>query len=278
VPNEQDPTFNASASARIVDADLQNWNNKQNNLGYTAENRTNKSTNVIADAISDDKYPSVNAVKTYVDAAVTNATIVDANAITKGKIQLAGDLAGTAALPTVPGLVLKAPLASPAFTGTVTGIDKAMVGLSNVDDTADADKAISTATNTALGSKEATANKSIDVATDPASDEKYPSVKAVKTYVDGLVGTASKAVSINTNTTLDLATSIVYCSGAFTVTLPAATAAPGKIYSFSKTDDANTVLTFSESIYLTANSSFTELNYPKSFRIQSENGKWMILN
>jgi hypothetical protein len=464
VPNEQDPTFNASASARIVDADLQNWNNKQNNLGYTAENRTNKSTNVIADAISDDKYPSVNAVKTYVDAAVTNATIVDANAITKGKIQLAGDLAGTAALPTVPGLVLKAPLASPAFTGTVTGIDKAMVGLSNVDDTADADKvisnatqtalsakvdvvagmglsaesfssaektklaavtgtntgdqdltdlatnsnldlkaplaspaftgtvtgidkamvglsnvddtadadkvisnatqtalsakvdvvagmglsaesfssaektklgavtgtntgdqdltdlatktnldlkaplaspaftgtvtgidkamvglanvddtadadkAISTAANTALGFKEATANKSIDVMVDAASDAKYPSVKSVKTYVDGLVGTASKAVSINTNTTLDLATSIVYCSGAFTVTLPAATDAPGKIYSFSKTDNANTVLTFSESIYLTANSSFTELNYPKSFRIQSENGKWMILN
>jgi hypothetical protein len=32
-------------------------------------------------------------------------------------------------------LDLKANLASPTFTGTVSGIDKTMVGLSNVDDT-----------------------------------------------------------------------------------------------------------------------------------------------
>jgi uncharacterized protein (TIGR02145 family) len=66
----------------------------------------------------------VKAVKTYVDAQVTGglgaATISDADANTKGKIQLAGDLGGTAASPTVPGLALKAPLASPTFTGTVT--------------------------------------------------------------------------------------------------------------------------------------------------------------
>lgn len=42
-------------------------------------------------------------------------------------------------------LGLKAPLASPAFTGTPTGITKAHVGLGNVSNTADADKAISTA-------------------------------------------------------------------------------------------------------------------------------------
>jgi hypothetical protein len=42
-----------------------------------------------------------------VDAQVAGATIADANGSTKGKIQLAGDLAGTAAAPTVPGLTLK---------------------------------------------------------------------------------------------------------------------------------------------------------------------------
>jgi hypothetical protein len=84
------------------------------------ENLTNKSTNVTTDAASDTKYPSVKSVKTYVDAQVAGATIADADANTKGKIQLAGDLAGTAAAPTVPGLTLKAPLASPTFTGTVT--------------------------------------------------------------------------------------------------------------------------------------------------------------
>jgi hypothetical protein len=43
-----------------------------------------------------------------------------------------------------------APLASPAFTGTVTGITSAMVGLGNVSNTSDANKPISTATQSAL--------------------------------------------------------------------------------------------------------------------------------
>lgn len=38
---------------------------------------------------------------------------------------------------------LKAPLASPTFTGTVAGVTKAMVGLGNVDNTADASKTFS---------------------------------------------------------------------------------------------------------------------------------------
>ncbi len=49
--------------------------------------------------------------------------------------------------------LLLAPLASPTFTGTVSGITKAMVGLTNVDDTADTDKPISTATQAALDLK-----------------------------------------------------------------------------------------------------------------------------
>ena len=44
----------------------------------------------------------------------------------------------------------KAPLASPTFTGTVTGVTKTMVGLGSVDDTSDANKPVSTATQTAL--------------------------------------------------------------------------------------------------------------------------------
>tara|TARA_R110000764_G_scaffold195872_1_gene281103 strand:+ start:524 stop:2878 length:2355 start_codon:yes stop_codon:yes gene_type:complete len=47
-------------------------------------------------------------------------------------------------------LALKASLASPTFTGTVGGIDKNMIGLSNLDNTSDADKPISTATQTAI--------------------------------------------------------------------------------------------------------------------------------
>ena len=94
-------------------------------------------------------YPTQNAVKTYVDSQISSATIVDADATTKGKIKLAGDLAGTADLPTVPGLALK------ANTTDVT---------------------------TSLALKEDADNKTESVTTDGASDEKFPSAKAVKTY------------------------------------------------------------------------------------------------
>jgi hypothetical protein len=60
------------------------------------------------------------ATTEFVTGAVASATITDATTIAKGKLQLAGDLAGTADAPTVPGLALKAPIASPTFTGTVT--------------------------------------------------------------------------------------------------------------------------------------------------------------
>jgi hypothetical protein len=50
-------------------------------------------------------------------------------------------------------LDLKANLASPTFTGTVSGITASMVGLGNVDNTSDANKPVSTATQTALDLK-----------------------------------------------------------------------------------------------------------------------------
>lgn len=49
-----------------------------------------------------------------------------------------------------------APIANPTFTGTVNGITKAMVGLSSVDNTSDADKPVSTAQQTALNAKQDT--------------------------------------------------------------------------------------------------------------------------
>ena len=51
-----------------------------------------------------------------------------------------------------------APLANPTFTGTVSGITKNMVGLGNVDNTSDANKPVSTATQTALNLKFNTAD------------------------------------------------------------------------------------------------------------------------
>ena len=47
----------------------------------------------------------------------------------------------------------KAPLKNPAFTGTVTGITKAMVGLGNVDNTSDDNKPVPLAWQNALNAK-----------------------------------------------------------------------------------------------------------------------------
>ncbi|GAX54753.1 hypothetical protein [Streptomyces olivochromogenes] len=66
------------------------------------------------------------ATKTYVDNETTRATGAEA---------------------------LLAPKASPTFTGTVSGITKSMVGLGNVDNTADTGKPVSTAQQTALNLK-----------------------------------------------------------------------------------------------------------------------------
>jgi hypothetical protein len=64
------------------------------------EDLANKSLDVTTDGGSDLKYPSVKATKTYVDAAIVTAT-PDATTLIKGKVKLAGDLSGTADLPTV---------------------------------------------------------------------------------------------------------------------------------------------------------------------------------
>ena len=120
-----------------------------------------------------------------------------------GIIQLAGDLGGTALAPTVPGLALKENIITPGTTlqywrGDKSWqiLDKLAVGLGNVDNTSDIDKPISTATQAALNGKEDLINKSVDVVVDALSDIKYPSVKAIKTYVDGL--TAAGVVDATT--------------------------------------------------------------------------------
>ena len=97
---------------------------------------------------------SLLATKAYADAAV--AAVVDAAPASLNTLkELATALADDANYATTVNnaLAAKAPLASPAFSGTVTGITKAMVGLGSVDNTADTAKPVSDATQTALNLK-----------------------------------------------------------------------------------------------------------------------------
>ena len=88
----------------------------------------------------------------------------------------------------------------------------------------------------------------------------------------------NNTISLTADATIDQSNSTVYCSGAFTLTLPAANTANGKIFKIIKTDEGNSTLTFSQDIYFTATSKFNMLNYPKAFAIQSDGTKWTVIN
>lgn len=157
------------------------------------------------------------------NGGVISADNPDATATAKGKVKLAGDLAGTADLPRVAdnaitsskikdGAVLDDKIASVSgskVTGNITGSAENVTGivgvvnggtgantpdgakknldLDKVNNTSDVDKPVSTAQALALGLKEDKSNKSTDIVADAASDILYPSVKAAKDYVDDKV-------------------------------------------------------------------------------------------
>jgi len=119
---------------------------------------------------------------------------------------MVADDTASAALTTLVGT--KAPIASPTFTGTVSGIDKTMVGLSNVDNTTDAGKPVSTATQTALDLKLASATAASTYA--PIASPTFTgTVSGVTKSMVGLgsvdnTSDANKPVSTATQTALDL--------------------------------------------------------------------------
>ena len=155
------------------------------------EDKANKSTDIIADANSTVKYPSVKIIKDYIDSQSSTGTVADATTTSKGKIQLAGDLTGTAIAPLISNNAI-------TDAKVAYGINPSKVGLGNVDNTSDANKPISTAAQTALNLKEDKANKSIDISADANSIIKYPSVKLIKDYVDGLTSSSRSVVDMTT--------------------------------------------------------------------------------
>jgi hypothetical protein len=247
----------------------------------TKENISNKSTSSTL-GTSDILYPTQNAVKTYVDSQVFAST-PDATTTIKGKLKLAGDLSGTAEAPTVPGLTTKEPTIT---AGTVSQywrgdktwqtLDKAVVGLNNVDNTSDLNKPISTATQTALNTKEDLVNKTTSIATDANSNIKYPTVKALVDYV-----TYSDVKVLNANyvaAETDYAFVCDASASSFSVTLPSAYPGnKGKVFVISKIDDTNNSISLIPSFKLTNASFVSSFNYANTIRVQSDGVNWIII-
>ncbi len=79
-------------------------------------------------------------------------------------------------------------------TGATTAVTaRANLGLGNVDNTADVDKPVSGLVLAQLNTKESLFNKSTSILSDSTSQVKYPSVKAVKEYVDSRSANSSVA-------------------------------------------------------------------------------------
>ncbi len=129
------------------------WNEITNNIGTTDARYVQLAGNTMQGdlifpsgkkvTLTDLPTSSTDAAnKDYVDGAKT----LDATSLINGKIRLSGDLTGTAASPEIAiGVITNAKVAA--------GISASKVGLANVDNTSDAAKPISAATQTALDLK-----------------------------------------------------------------------------------------------------------------------------
>ena len=170
----------------------------------TKENTANKSTaaNLGSTNPSDVLFPTQKAVKTYIDAQTTP----EATTLIQGKVQLAGDLSGTASAPTVPALALKENLANksdnlnlgnsttlyPTQNAVKTYVDAQTTPEATtliqgkVQLAGDLSGTASAPTVPALALKENLANKAVaaNLGASAPSDDLYPSQKAVKTYID----------------------------------------------------------------------------------------------
>jgi len=120
---------NMKLSVDLIDQSTEKLSSKSNAIDLGSSNPSSQ------------LYPTQRATKSYVDNSILAAVgsgVPDATTLATGKLQLAGDLSGTATHPIIPALLTKEDLG----------------------------------------------NKSINIQNDAQSYSKYPSVKAVKDYVD----------------------------------------------------------------------------------------------
>lgn len=156
------------------------------------------------------KAPSANPTFTGTVSGITKSMVG------LGDVDNTSDSAKPISTATQTALDAKSPLASPTFTGTVTvptlavtttatGITKSMVGLANVDNTSDANKPVSTATQTELDAKLAlsggTMTGALTLSGAPTSDLHA----ATKLYVDGIAAGINFHQAVVAATTGDLA-------------------------------------------------------------------------
>ena len=128
--------------------------NALDNKAETSTTYTRLATNLLLDAKVDDTEMANYATTAAVDQKITD--LVGGAPVLLNTLKELSDALGADqnfSTTVLNKIDLKAPLASPAFTGTPTGLTKAHVQLANVDNTSDVAKPVSSATQTALDLK-----------------------------------------------------------------------------------------------------------------------------
>jgi predicted acyltransferase (DUF342 family) len=161
------PTLDTSAPSTTQIATTKYVENKISDFFNTASASTLSAITQLSEALSntDASFTTAIATQLQIKANIESPTFtgmvtMPTTNITQN-ISIGGDLSLNGIMNTG-GLIYEkgkalvqtyATLESPVFTGTVTGITKSMVGLSNIDNTADIYKPVSTAQQTALNLK-----------------------------------------------------------------------------------------------------------------------------
>ena len=147
-------------------------------------------------------------------------------------------------------LALKAPINNPTFTGTVAGVTKSMVGLGNVNNTSDADKPVSTATQTALDLK-ANSSDITELSQDAVNAALTAGSGITKTYND-----AANTITVAVDSTIATKT---YADGAVSTAVGALTKSSVGLANVDNTSDANKPVSTATQTALDAKASNTAL-------------------
>ena len=159
---------------------------------------------------------SVYATTTYADSAATTAVAaaIDSAPATLNTLnELAAAINDDASFASTVTTALgnKAPIESPTFTGTVSGVTKTHVGLGNVDNTTDANKPVSTATQTALDLKSNLSGPTFTGTVTLPSTTSIGNVTSTEIgYVDGVTSAIQTQINTKASTGKAIAMAIVF--------------------------------------------------------------------
>jgi hypothetical protein len=187
------PTASATNRGALSSTDWSIFNNKQNALGFTAENVANKQTDLTASAT---KYPTVNAVNNGLDLKVDKVT--GSRLITSAESTILGNTSGTNTGDQ--NLSTLAPIESPTFTGTVVLPSTTSIGNVSSTEIGYVD-GVTSAIQTQINSK-ITQNSWVDYsATSTIVGWSSFTTKIIRYYVVGKIVTVLYQLAGNSNST-----------------------------------------------------------------------------